>query len=72
MYRSILPYSSRQDHSDVQGHHDTCGNGYANHLRRSAHYPLTRAIHSGARRVRRALSRPAITRSARPSMGWWD
>lgn len=72
MYRNILPYSSRRDQSDVQGHHDPVGNAYVNHLRRSPHYPLVRAIQSGARRVRSALRRSPMARSSGPSMGWWD
>lgn len=72
MYRNILPYSSHGDQSAVQGHHDTVGNAYVNHLRRSPHYSLTCAIHSGARRMRSALRRSPIMGSPRPSMGWWD
>lgn len=72
MYRNILPYSNRRDQSGVQGHHDTVGNAYVNHLRRSPHFPLARAIHSGAQRVRRSLRRSMADRPARPSMSWWD
>lgn len=74
MYRNILPYSSHRDQSSVQGHHDTVGNAYANHLRRLRRlpsYPLARAVHSGAQRVRSALRRSAAARSARTSMSWW-
>lgn len=70
MYRNILPYSSRQDQSHVQGHHDTVGNAYVNHLRRAPQYPLVRAIHSGARRMRNALRRSSLKRPAR-TMNWW-
>lgn len=72
MYRNILPYSSHRDQSDVQGHHDTVGNAYVDHLRRSPHFPLVRAIHSGAQRMRKSLRRSMAARSARPTMSWWD
>lgn len=69
MYSNILPYSSRRDQSHVQGHHDTVGNAYRNYLRRAPRYPLSRAVHSGARRVRKALRRSS---ASRPSMSWWS
>ena len=72
MYRNILPYSSRRDQSGIQGHHDTVGNAYVNHLRPSPHYPLARAIHSGAQRMRRAWRRSPAADAARPTMSWWD
>lgn len=70
MYKTMLPYNRQQDQSGIQGHHDTFGNVYVNHLRRSPHYPLARAIHSGVQRMRSVLRRSPTMHSARALTRW--
>lgn len=72
MYRYMLPYNRHRDNSHVQGHNNTSDRGRLNRLSRMTQAPLVRTVKSGIRRANSALRRSVNSRSALPTMSWWD
>ncbi len=72
MYRNILPYNARRDRTVLQGHHDTTNRAQALRLHRLRRQSFKHAIHDGARRIRKAFSRPGFSAHTGRSMSWWD